>query len=188
MENQYNQTTNMQMESRLREVRKMVSNMGTLIGKTICFITVDNLDISHKEKEVSNTHPRLVEPLKKYMVNTVLVTKQELRIIGDEIYLEFNGESSLRAKLTPSAAENFFATASDGGKVEEAVQRALNGATPIYFADRKKLTEEVNFRNKEVAKKAQMLANAFLEQMTLIQNLIKNQDQSCEDYLKQYGL
>lgn len=186
MENNYNQGNEQKIEARLRDARKVVSNMGSLLGKTICYLQVDNVDLSHREKELTNQHPRLVEPLLKYMVNTVLVSSQRLLVINDEIFIEFNEKPELRAKIVQEP--KFFAEATDNSAIEEACVRAKNNQTPLFFADRKRLTDEANFRNKQEAEKAEVLANDFLAQMTMLKELIKGQQQSCDEYYRQYGL
>lgn len=181
-----NQTVNNKIEAKLRNTRQAVSNLGSLLGKTICFITVDNVDLMHREKELNNEHPRLVIPLKKFMVNTETITSQKLVPVGEDLFLEFNGKTDLRAKI--SSSFDLFAEANDVTVVEEAIERAVTKQTPIFFTDRRKLTQEVNFRNKNEMQKAEELANSFLQQMTLLKDLIKAQDNDCEDYYKQYGL
>lgn len=185
METTINQV-NQKIEARLRNSRQLVSNLGALLGKTICFITVDNVDLSHKEKELNNEHPRLVVPLKKYMVNTTTIISTELITMGEDLMLELNHDSKLRARITSGNFELF--ANGDINTVEEAVNRATTGQTPLFFTDRKKLTEEVNFRNNVEAQKAEELANSFLQQMTVLKDLIKIQNSDCEDYYKQYGL
>ena len=115
MENNYNQGNEQKIEARLRDARKVVSNMGSLLGKTICYLQVDNVDLSHREKELTNQHPRLVEPLLKYMVNTVLVSSQRLLVINDEIFIEFNEKPELRAKIVQEP--KFFAEATDNSAI-----------------------------------------------------------------------
>lgn len=178
--------TNQKIEARLRNSRQLVSNLGAILGKTICFVTVDNVDLSHKEKEMNNEHPRLVIPLKKFMVNTETITATELVPIGEELFLELNHKQALRAKIVNGNFELF--AESNVSSVEEAINRAATGQTPLFFTDRKKLTQEVNFRNKNEMQKAEELANSFLQQMTLLKDLIKNQDSDCEEYYRQYGL
>ena len=106
--------------------------------------------------------------------------------VGEDLFLEFNGKTDLRAKI--SSSFDLFAEANDVTVVEEAIERAVTKQTPIFFTDRRKLTQEVNFRNKNEMQKAEELANSFLQQMTLLKDLIKAQDNDCEDYYKQYGL
>ena len=186
METTINAQTMQKIEARLRNSRQLVSNLGSLLGKTICFITVDNVDLGHKEKELNNEHPRLVIPLKKFMVNTATIVSTELIPMGEDLMLELNHNSELRARITNGNFELF--ADSNVNTVEEAINRATTGKPPVFFTDRKKLTTEVNFRNKTEMQKAEELANSFLQQMTVLKDLIKIQDSDCEDYYKQYGL
>lgn len=186
METTINTQISQKIETRLRNSRQLVSNLGSLLGKTICFITVDNVDLGHKEKELNNEHPRLVTPLKKFMVNTATIMATELIPMGEDLMLELNHNPELRARITNGNFELF--ADSSVGTVEEAVNRATTGQPPLFFTDRKKLTTEVNFRNKTEMQKAEELANSFLQQMTVLKDLIKIQDSECEDYYKQYGL
>lgn len=174
------------IESKLRNSRQLVSNLGAILGKTICFVTVDNVDLGHKEKELNNQHPRLVIPLKKYMVNTATIISTELIPMGEDLMLELNHKPELRARITNGNFELF--AESNVSSVEEAVNRAATGQPPLFFTDRKKLTTEVNFRNKTEMQKAEELANSFLQQMTVLKDLIKIQDSDCEEYYKQYGI
>lgn len=181
-----NQTINNKIEAKLRNARQAVSNLGSLLGKNICFVTVDNVDLTHKEKEMNNEHPRLVIPLKKFMINTETITSQKLIPVGEDLFLEFNGKTELRAKI--SGQFDLFAEANDASIIEEAIERATTKQAPIFFTDRRKLTQEVNFRNTNEMRKAEELANSFLQQMTLLKDLVKAQDNDCDDYYKQYGL
>lgn len=178
--------TAQKIEARLRNSRQLVSNLGSILGKTICFITVDNVDLTHKEKELNNEHPRLVIPLKKFMVNTETIKSTELIPIGEELFLELNHKQALRAKIVNGSFELF--ADSNVTSVEEAINRAATGQVPLFFTDRKKLTQEVNFRNKNEMQKAEELANSFLQQMTVLKDLIKIQDSDCDEYYRQYGL
>lgn len=181
-------TINQKIEAKLRNTRQLVSNLGSLLGKTICFITVDNVDLSHKEKEMTNSHPRLVIPLKKFMVNTELISATKLVPIGEDLFIELNGKADLRARVVNNGSSfELFAEANDMNSVEEAINRAITGQTPIFFSDRRKLTQEINFRNKNEMQKAEELADSFLKQYTVLKDLIKMQDDDCEDYYKQYG-
>ncbi len=186
METVYQNQISPKLEARLREVRKIISDMGSMLGKTICYLQVDNVDLSHKEKEINNNHPRLVVPLLKFMVNSITISEQKILTIGDDVYLEFNGKENLRAKIIQNP--KFFADASDNAIIEEAVERAMNGGTPIFFANRQKLTAEANFRNKQEMEKADRLANEFLQQAQLLSDLTKAQEHDCEEYYKQLGL
>ena len=106
--------------------------------------------------------------------------------MGEDLMLELNHNSELRARITNGNFELF--ADSNVNTVEEAINRATTGQPPLFFTDRKKLTTEVNFRNKTEMQKAEELANSFLQQMTVLKDLIKIQDSDCEDYYKQYGL
>lgn len=186
--NNYQETIDPKLESRLRNVRKVVSGTGSLLGRTICYVQVDNLDLTHNEKEIRDIHPRLVKPLKKFMLNTITVTGTEIILIGDDVYIQFNGNPGLRAKAEEQDDGKLFANASDSAAIEEAIERAINGRAPLFFKDRKRLVQELNFRNQQEAEKADALANSFLEQANLLSDLIKAQDHDCEEYYKQYGL
>jgi hypothetical protein len=178
-------TSNPKLEAKLRDARKIVSNMGTLFGKTICYLAVDNVDLEHISKEKNDTHPRLVKPLKKFMVNTITITKLELIPVDDSIYVQFNDDINLRAKIVQDP--KFFANPG-AAEIEEAIDRALNGNTPLFFTNREKLTQEANFRNQQEAAKAEELANSFIAQQSLLRDLIMAQETDCQEYLRQLGL
>ena len=104
------------------------------------------------------------------------------------IYARYSSDNQREESIEGQLREcKEFAEANDMNSVEEAINRAITGQTPIFFSDRRKLTQEINFRNKNEMQKAEELADSFLKQYTVLKDLIKMQDDDCADYYKQYG-
>jgi hypothetical protein len=146
-------------------------------GKKIFAIKSDNLDLSHNEKVLNDTHPRLARPFKKYFVEDVEITSMEIKTNANgKPVVEFNHKASLQFPIT---APKFEKATSD--KVEEAIK---NPDSNIFFTDYKELVDVVTAYNKQVMEDIDSLSKQLIEWSNALRTINENEKFNCERYYK----
>lgn len=146
-------------------------------GKKIFTIKSDNLDLSHNEKVLTDTHPRLARPFKKYYVEDVDITSMEIKTNANgKPVVEFNHKASLQFPIT---APKFEKATSD--KVDEAIK---NPDSNIFFTDYKELVDVVTSYNKQVMEDIDNLSKQLVEWNSALRAINENEKFNCERYYK----
>jgi len=170
----------------ISDKRIVLERYGKLFGKTICTVKSDNIDLSHNDKVREDNPLRLILPLKKYYIETIDITGLNVFESAGRLFVEFNGDPKLQFPIVSDSNPTFKVAGQ--ATIEEAISAYENGKDPIFFNDRKALSDRVTAMNKQNISAASTLAEeavAWVNSLTKINEITQSDTVA---YYKSLGL
>ena len=155
--------------------RLAISALGSMIGKCLATIKIENVDLKYNEK-IKEDAPRLVKPIKQYIVETVEITSAKMLTDAEgDIYVVFNDNSDMKFPVIEPFTEP------TGDTINEAIEAATNGKRK-YFADATSLYAEANALNEKNRNLANSLAAELMRNANFLKDLETSQKADLEKF------
>ena len=161
-----------------------ISVMGSLLGKSLLTVKIDNIDKSFNEKKDRDPKaPRLVSPLKMYVIERVEVKSvaKDTDLDGRDVIV-FNGD----AKLQFQVAKGLQKPSNDA--VKDAIAAAINGETRFFSGeDYPELFAICSAQNKRTQENIDALLNDFTAQYAFLKDVMTSEEVSFKKEMEDYS-
>lgn len=161
-----------------------ISTMGSLLGRSLLTVKIDNIDKTFNEKKEKDPKaPRLCSPLKMYVIEHVEVKSvaKETDLEGRDVIV-FNGDTKLQFQVAKGLQKP------NNDTVKEAIAAAINGETRFFsgedYPDLFALCSAQNRRTQEII---DGLLNDLTAQYTFLKEIIASEEVSFKKEMADYS-
>ena len=160
-----------------------ISVMGSLLGKSLLTVKIDNIDKAFNEKKERDPKaPRLVSPLKMYIIDRVEVTSvsKDTDLDGRAVIV-FNNDTKLQFQVAKGLQKPSNDT------VKDAIAAAINGETRFFSGeDYPELFSICSAQNKRTMESIDTLLNELTQQYGFLKDVTASEEVSFKKEMEDY--
>lgn len=162
-----------------------IAAMGSLLGKSLLTVQIDNIDKTFNEKKDRDPKaPRLVSPLKMYVVNHVEVkaVAKDTDLDGRDVIV-FNNDPKLQFQVAKGLQKP------NNDTVKEAIAAAIDGETRFFSGeDYPELFAICSAQNKRTLENIDGLINELTQQYGLLKDVMTSEEVSFKKEMEDYSV
>lgn len=162
------------MNLNVNPIRMDIQGFGPLLGKRLVTVRFENIDLNYNEKLQKDPYGLPAKPFKKYFCEYHDITAIEALILPDgKKVIEFNKNPKLQFALKEP---KFYDVSTD------AITKAVESSTPIFFSDYKACSEQVQLMNERVASDIENMMNVLMNQIEVLKSINSQEKASYLEY------